>query len=219
MKSYPILFLALALCFPALQGCGGSDEEDVAREAAEEATREANDAVAGANEAAEALSNMFGGTGERAETVDFRSLRDLLPGEAAGLERTDISGEKTGAMGFSVSTSKAEYGQGDERVTLQISDTGGMGGLGMMGLAWFRMEFDRESDSGYERTTRFEGYPAYEKQEESGRLRSELQFIVGERFLVGAEGRGVDVDRLKRAVRAVDLDELEDMRDEGRAES
>lgn len=37
------------------------------------------------------------------DPVDFRSLKELLPSEAAGLERTEATGEKNGAMGFSIS--------------------------------------------------------------------------------------------------------------------
>lgn len=120
--------------------------------------------------------------------------------------------------GFNISRAEGEYRDADDssrRIELQITDAGGFGRMMMFGATWMQMEVDRESSTGYERTTEFEGYPAYEKFEDGNRQRSELQLVVGDRFFVSADGHNVDMDDLKDAVRAIDLDDLEDMRDVG----
>lgn len=170
---------------------------------------------------ADAVGQMFGGEdGERrrVEPVDFRVLRDLLPDEAAGLARADVGGEKTGMAGFTISRAEADYRGEDDpnrRIELQITDAGGIGQMAMLGAAWMHVEVDRESNSGYERTTEFEGYPAYEKVQSGDRPRSELQVVVEDRFFVSAEGQGVEMDEVKDALREMDLRALAAMRDEG----
>jgi type II secretory pathway pseudopilin PulG len=70
---------------------------------------------------------------EPVEPIDFRKLKELLPATAAGLSRTEATGKKNGAMG-------------------------------MMGLAaWSIAEVDKETATGYEKTTKIDGNKAYEK--------------------------------------------------------
>lgn len=142
--------LAVAVLVPAVAGCGPSREEQ-RREAAEEAARdmerraEEGD-LAGAMEAfGNAMERMAGGEG-RAEPVDFRRLRDVLPEEAAGLERTSQSGERGGALGMAVSQAEAVY-EGDDgaRVEVKIVDLGNVPQIAMMGYGWALAEVDRES--------------------------------------------------------------------------
>jgi hypothetical protein len=214
---------ALTFCFIfliAVAGCGGDEsaEPDAAPEAAERNSEGAPDA---ANDPASAitgaLNDAFGGEGGRIETVDFRTLRDLLPEGLDGMERVDASGERAGVAGFSFSQAEGEYrsDDGERRVSLQIVDGGGLTQMTMLGATWMRMDFDRESTDGYERTTEFEGYPAYEKMRTGDRPRSELSFVVADRFLVTANGQNVEMDELKDAVGDIDLGALEGMRDEG----
>jgi hypothetical protein len=116
-------------------------------------------------------------------------------------------------MGMKVSATNARY-EGDEgrSVTIAISDIGGMGSMGAMGAAaWAMTEFDRTTQTGYDRTSRFDGFKAMESlSRDGGRLRTELSIIVGERFLVQMEGREVEMDVLKDAARRLRLRDLED---------
>jgi hypothetical protein len=202
---------------PAI-GCGSDDpaeaERDVAAERDAERERAADDPV---SSVVGALGEAFGG-GQSVESVDFRTLRDLLPDELDDMERVDASGERTGVAGFSFSQAEGEYrgDDGDRRISLQIIDGGGLAQMTMLGASWMQMEVDRENSDGYERTTEFEGYPAFEKVRTGARPRSELSFVVAERFLVTANGQNVEMDELKDAVEEIDLDELEDLREKGR---
>jgi hypothetical protein len=213
--------LAFCLLFLPFIGCGSDTGEprdsDAARDVrdGERAPRADPDDIAGS--IADAFGDAFGGEGRAAETVDFRALRDLLPEELDDFERTDASGERAGIAGFSFSQAEGEYrsDDGERQISLQIVDAGGIGQMTMLGASWMQLDVDRESSDGYERTTEFEGYPAFEKLRSGDRPRSELQLVVAERFFVSANGQNVEMDDLKDALEEIDFDELEDLRDVG----
>jgi hypothetical protein len=221
--------LSVALLL-SLTGCfGGSADEPAPNDSADEVRQadtaerntgtlgrigEARRAMEGIRGAAEAMRQNEG----TAEAVDFRALRETLPETVAGMERTDASGERRNMGGFSMSTAKGEYEGDDGKLEISVVDAGGAGPLAALGAAWLIAGVDRESSTGYERTTRFASYPAYEKVEDRGRgVRSELQFVVADRFFVTVKGSDVDMAALHAAAGQIDTRALEGMRDEGRA--
>lgn len=156
----------------------------------------------------------------KVEPVNFRKLRVLLP-EAVGdsLERTAMEGQTGGAMGMNVSTTEATYesggeGTGRHRVEIKITDMGAMSGFGAMGFGWAMMNIDKESSSGYEKTTEHAGYKAHEKYDRN-RRRGEMQVLVADRFVVEVTGRDVEMDAVKDALGQIDLSALAAMKDEG----
>ncbi len=87
-------------------------------------------------------------------TVDFRTLKALLPADADGLPRKEATGEKDGAMGFTFSTATGTYANADDSEHIELSIIDGGGSPMMMGLAaWSMMEVDKETEHGYEKTT------------------------------------------------------------------
>ena len=218
--------VALALVFAL--GCGPSAEEKRAAEAQkeaeqlaknmEEAGKQVGEAAAEGGEnlgaALEQMGKAMGG-GEGVEPVDFRDLKALLPESVAGLAREDASGEKSAAFGVKVSLAEAEYSndQGNT-IHLKITDTGTMKGIAAAAYAWAYTEFDRETDSGYEQTMKFEGHRAFEKFD-SADSRGELHVIVADRFIVEGDSYGVKMDDLKSAVKQVDLGKLAAMKSQG----
>ena len=152
----------------------------------------------------------------KVETVDFRELKALLPESLRGMKRTTATGEKNGAMGIQISSAEGQYASDDGKsVTVTIADIGSVTGLaGMATYAWASTEIDRESDGGYEKTTMFKGFKAIEKYNKQSRS-GELSVLVGGRFVVGAEGNGIDMDALKSALGNVDLRKLDRMKGHG----
>jgi type II secretory pathway pseudopilin PulG len=147
------LMIGSMLAF-ALNSCGGNEKEQK-----EEEPANALEAIQQMAKEAEEMQNK-----EPVEPIDFRKLKELLPATAAGLSRTEATGKKNGAMGFSFSQAEGKYGEGDSSIEIQILDTGGIGGMGMMGLAaWSIAEVDKETATGYEKTTKIDGNKAYEK--------------------------------------------------------
>jgi hypothetical protein len=152
-------------------------------------------------------------TREPVDPVDFRKLKELLPEEIAGFKRTEASGEKEGAMGFTISRAEARYkGDGDATLKLEILDTGGIAGVATMALAaWTMADIDKETETGYEKTTKLEGYKAYEKynsQDKSG----ELNVLIADRYVVNVNGNNVSVEQLKSVLADLDLEKLGELK-------
>ncbi|MDX1420054.1 MAG: hypothetical protein R3181_08815 [Rubricoccaceae bacterium] len=216
--------LALIAVLLVALGCGPSEEErrqQEMEEAAErlgEAAEQMGEAASGdLASAMEAMGEAMSGSGEgSADPVDFRRLKEVLPAEAAGLQRTSHTGERTGAMGMTFSQAEADY-EGDDgaRVDVKVMDLAGVPTFGMLGFAWTMAEMDRETDTGYERTMTYRGHRGYEKYDSADRS-GEMQLIVADRFAVEARGRNVDMDRIQAVVDDIGLRELEGMRNEGR---
>lgn len=145
------------------------------------------------------------------EPVDWRDLRDLLPDRLAGMERTSVDGETSEALGLHVSSVEVEYESDDADLTVHLVDLGSLSGVVSEGLDWLDARVDKGGDWGYERSTTYHGYSAFEKMHRDRReTRLETQILVGDRFVVAIEmeGRGLDEDALDAVREAIDLDRL-----------
>ena len=176
-----------------------------------EAAQKAGDTGAAAAAAMNGLGLLMGG-GTHAEPVDTDALKPLVPDSFAGLEKTRSSSAKNGLAGLMMSEAKASYSDKANRtVDLEITDTGGAAAL--VGLAsWAQGE--SEDDSGTERTSKQNGRLVHERTSKKGGS-NEFTIVVADRFVVKAEGRGVDLNQLKSAVSGLDLGKLESMKNVG----
>lgn len=197
---------------------GGKTEEDAQRvnealqklnqlgEQAKRADPPAKSAApADVGQALGAVGQVLAG-GKNIEPVDFRDLKALLPETLAGLPRSSASGERGEGMGIKASHAKAQYGDGQREIELEITDLGTMSGLANL-AASFNPKLAREDDQGYERTTTVQGQLVHEKFQNRGR-RGELAVIVGNRFSVELKGRDIDMEALRGALAQIDLKHL-----------
>ena len=216
--------LALSLSFALTTACK-SREQKRAEEAAkqmEEASKKMAEAAksetANLGDAMAAMGAAVSGAnaGRKVETVDYKELKALLPESLPGMKRTDATGEKTSAMGMQISNSEGRYSSDEgSSMTIKITDIGSMTGLaGMAAYAWARVDVDRESDTGYEKTSTFSGYKSHEKYDRQSKS-GEISVLVGDRFVVEADGRNVDADAIKSALGKVDLRKLNSMKGQG----
>lgn len=150
------------------------------------------------------------------EPVDYDDLKKMLPSRLRGFKQIDISGERTSMLGLRLSQAEAEFeGKDDGRIEISIIDFGSVKGIaGKAMLAWMSAEIDNESDDGYEKTTDYKGYKAYEKYSQEDQ-QGKLSVIIEERFLVNVEGSNTDMASIKRAMSAVDLKKLKKLKDFG----
>jgi hypothetical protein len=167
-------------------------------------------------EAAEAamagLGTLLGG-GKSVEAVDIEKLKPLVPETLAGLAKKSSRSDKSGAAGFMVSKTEAEYGDGaGKSIQLEITDMGSASGL--MGLAsWANLQGEKEDQYGTEKTQKVNGRMVHEKSRKSGG--GEYSVVIAERFMVEAKSSSADLNTLKSAVASLDLGKLESMKDEG----
>ncbi len=223
-RKYSLLFFLTLLSF-AMYSCGGSAaEEEQDNDDGIEVTYEdengdqqtvnvnidtdyiqesLSDALQEASNAIRITEN-----GEGVEAMDFRDLKEILPSRLLGMDREKHTGERTSAMGFTLSQAEADYEEDDKNLDVQIVDAGqaGMKKLGM--VAWASVSVDRESDDGYERTTMIDGHKAYEKWDaNSGK--AELIFFYNERYIITLKGYGLEGDDLRKALNRIDYDDLD----------
>ena len=163
--------------------------------------------------AVEGLGTLLGG-GKRVDPIGIDQLRSFVPESFAGLSKTASSAEKTGIAGLMVSKAEAKYGDGaGKNVSLDISDTGGVGGL--MSLAsWAGVESEKDDEDGTEKTQKVGGRLVHERASKKGGT-NEFSIVLGDRFVVSAKGNGVGVNELKSAISGLDLARLESMVDSG----
>ncbi|WP_254562772.1 hypothetical protein [Dyadobacter diqingensis] len=203
MKKRFILTVTFASVF-LLSGCGSKKEE-------EEAKEEPKNAVEALQQFADKAKDMQ--NKEPVDPVDFRKLKELLPEKAAGLSRKEASGEKNGAMGFTISRAEARYSdESNTSVHVEIFDTGGVAGVATMALAaWTMADIDKETENGYEKTTKIEGYKGFEKYNNESKS-GEINVLVADRFVVNVNGDNLTMDQLKSILADIDLDKLSDLK-------
>ena len=177
-----------------------------------EAAQKAGDQQGAATAALEGFATLLGG-GRRVDPISIDQLKPFVPDTFAGLARRSLNTEKTGVAALMVSKARAAYGDGGEkRVTLEISDSGSASGL--MSLAsWATLREEREDDNGSERTHKVDGRLVHEKVSRHGA--NEFSIVLGDRFVVEAQGTGVTLPELKTAVGGLDLRGLESLKDAG----
>ena len=177
-----------------------------------EAAQKAGNQEAAATAAMEGLATLLGG-GHRVDPVGIDELKPFVPDTFAGLARRSLNTEKTGVAALMVSKARASYGDnGQKRVTLEISDSGGASGL--MSLAsWATVREEREDDNGSERTHKVDGRLVHEKVSRGGS--TEFSIVLGDRFVVVAQGTGVTLAELKSAVSGLNLRGLEALKNTG----
>ena len=165
----------------------------------------------------EAMGKMMAtalGSDGQIETLAPERLRAFLPETLSGYSRSSISAERTGAMGFQISTATASYQNGSgNTLDLEITDMGLARGV-MAFAGWFGVEQEKMTDTGFEKTYR-RGKDFFHEQWDSGSGSGEYGTVAGERFIVKISGPAVDIEVHKEAMKGIDLAGLEALKNEG----
>ncbi len=145
--------------------------------------------------------------GSDVKPVDFRKLKEMLPESLPGMKRNDSSGESNEALGIKGSSAIAHYSsESGGRVTVEITDMGSLSGLAGM-AARFDPNTQKETDTGYERTTKVNGqllHERYDRQAKNG----EASVLAGDRFSITVNGSGVEADVIVGALKSIDTARL-----------
>ena len=157
------------------------------------------------NSVKESLESL--GDGEETEVADFRKLKEVLPEKLVGLKRTERGGEKSGIKGFMVAKADATYRDDDRKIEIELIDTGGMA-LAQLGFAaWAKVEIDRESDDGYEKTYTKDGV-RYHEEYDTDRQRGSLKALFQERLILSIEIREMPASTFGKIVKKLDIEDL-----------
>jgi hypothetical protein len=147
--------------------------------------------------------------GRPVHLADPNLLKSYLPDAVAGFNRTDVSTESTGSEGLGAAAAVGTYAKGDARMRLTVSDMGAAGALAGIAGA-FNVQSSHESNGQYEKVGKVDGRMTTESYDRTAR-HGEYSVLVGDRFMVHAEGDGLDMDALKSAVGAIDKGRLESL--------
>ncbi len=146
------------------------------------------------------------------KTVSFKKLQEFLPNiELSGFSRLKPGGGSSSAMGMSSSEAHISYEKGgDISIEVKISDIAGVP-FAQMGMSVIGMtEFENETENGYEKSIKVQGFAGTEKVDKSEDNQScEMMLLVGNRFTVELHGRGTaDVLLLHKLLEDIKLAEL-----------
>jgi len=141
--------------------------------------------------------------------ISHKALKAALPEELPDMKRVSRSGEKSGAFGISVASAEAAYrADNGATITIKVTDTGGMGGLGAMAQAGFAMsEIDRETETGYERSTTYKNYRAVEKYD-SRYEKGSIVIMAENRLNIEVSGNKAKMEQVKGALDLLDIDAI-----------
>ena len=194
-----------------LFGCGkgGDDQNNENRENEKKSgIKSVDDFVENMKEVQKSIEE-----GQKYEVVDFRELKELLPESVGKLNRTNAEGEKSGAMGFTVSRAQGNYNNEDysESIDIEIVDLAGASGMsGLAAWGWAIADIDKENETGYEKTIKYNGHKGYEKYNTQDMYGS-LEVLVSGRYMVTINGSNVPMDFIKASFDEIDLGKLESM--------
>ncbi len=203
--------VALCVVAVAFAGCGKKGDQKQPSQSSQPGQTAAGEAMPDyaklAEENRQALTEM--NQGKVIEAVSGAKLKELLPAELPGMKRASASGERTQTMGMDVSNAEGRYDDGrGAHVTIKFTDVGNMSAQMRLGMAsWATMQYSRESDTGYEKTSTFNGYKAFEKYDTKNK-EGTVSVWVADRFIVEVAGDGVTMDTLKQMLGKVDFKKL-----------
>lgn len=196
---------------------GGNMEEWAKKmESASEELKKAQES-GDAQQQSEAMDKMISaatGNAGPVESLAPERIKAFLPEKLAGLTRSELSAERSGAMGLQVSTAQGTYeDQSGNGLQVEITDMAAVKGI--MGLAgWVGVEQERVTETGYEKTYK-DGQVLVHEQWDRQAGSGEYSLVVGERFNVTVTGSAPDIGILKNAARGIDLEGLAALKDEG----
>jgi hypothetical protein len=159
-----------------------------------------------ANAALGAVGQIIAG-GKDVKPVDFHRLKDMLPESLPGMQRKEASGQSGEAMGLKGSSATARYSDGaGASINIEIADLASLSGLAGL-AAKFDPSMEKETDTGYERTTKVDGQLLHERYDRRARS-GEVDMVIADRFVVTVRGDGVEAATLTASLKQIDLSKL-----------
>lgn len=168
------------------------------------------------------LSNMPDSAQITFDADDADQIEDLTQGEIKPVSAEDLAGlfperigpyskvdSESSTVGEIASTAQASYRWRNYSFDLSIADLTAMGAVASL-LQDSDIQYNRQEDDGYEKLGKVDGRMVHEKWDDSEN-NGTYEILVGDRFMVKAEGNTRQVDGLRAAVNAIDEEDLADL--------
>lgn len=137
-------------------------------------------------------------------------MKALLPESLAGMKRTRFTVGDASMVGLVTGQASYSDDQG-KNVDLTIMDGAGEAGSGMIAMyvMSLSMDMEEETESGFSKNTTVNGYRATVKEERGEDwIRSEINALVSERYLVTLNGSGLSYNDLEGVFGNLDFSRL-----------
>jgi hypothetical protein len=205
-----VVYMVCGLAATTL-ACGQSPEQKKAEEVhkgAEQVQKSAETMAKGLEDMAKGLQGMTGGDPNQkpAEPVNFHELQSAF-GDVSGWVKGKPTGERmTSPVNYS--QAKVTYTKGDASIEQEISDSAFNQMLLIPYSMFLTAGYEKETDDGYEKSTKVGEFPGWEKWDKSAKS-GELSAIVNKRFIVQVQGHNIDDPKMLHDVMAgTDLKKL-----------
>jgi hypothetical protein len=202
----------------ALPACGGDDGDEPSKDdAAKESASDDGDAGGmpteeqmqkQADDTRKALAEAAGG--KEIKAVDPKEMKALLPEAIGAAKRRSAESQRMNQGGMDISQTRASYdpepAEGAQpSFDVEIMDLGNLSGAMAMGFTpWAMTQYERETDTGYEKTTKWKGYPAMEEYDTESK-HGKLEAYVAKRFIVKVTGNDATMEQIHAAMEAIDV--------------
>ena len=206
----PLNAVCCSLSMVVALGCGKSAEEtrvEQAQQGVAQVEKGAEAMAKGLEDLAKGLQGAAGDPNQKpVDPVGFRDLQATF-GDIGGWEKGKPTGERmTSPVNYSLA--RVSYTKGEAEIEEEISDSA----FNQMLLAplsmFLKAGYERETDDGYEKSTKVGEYPGWEKWNSKDK-EGELHALVNNRFIVQVRGRNVDSPAvLQQAMASTDLKKL-----------
>ena len=161
--------------------------------------------------AGKAMGEMMGAmTGGSTAPIPAADLKTMLPESIGDMRRTGFEASGGQAMGIAGSSAKGSYANGERRLELSITDTGGLAGLAAV-AGWANMTMDKETDGKVEKVYKDGARTVHEEYRKDG-SHGEVTVILANGVIVEADGSRVDVETLRKVIAGIDLGRIEAMK-------
>ncbi len=153
-----------------------------------------NNSLQDVNKNIENLKNLIPLTNEE--------LKAVLPEQLLGLKRKELSVGDNAMM--NLSTAEAKYADEDnKRIKVEIVDGAGETGSAMVSIMVMGLNVNKEktTESGFEKSTEINGVKSIVSENKYGdNIKSKIQTVVKNRYLVTLEGEGFTYEELKNTL-------------------
>ena len=174
-----------------------------------DAAPDVNNPLAQLTAAAEQMQKAADGLTKRKPVppVAFGELIEFLPPKVAGMKRQEPKGETTKVGSWQYSQAEVDFDSqdGSRSVDVGIFDYAHIPFLYLPFNALIGMNVAKESTDGYQRSTKIAGFPGFEEWNRSG---SSEALVLGDRFIVKAEARGMGEGAAQKVLEGMDLSGL-----------
>ena len=141
-------------------------------------------------------------TGTHAGTIGRAQLKALVPEKIGAWRRRTLESPLRGAMAVPGDEVTAEFGRGNQRVKLTVTDLGSLDAAARA-AQWTGAPVDRATDTGTEKIYREGSHTVREEFRRAG-SQGEVTLILANGLAIGATGVGVDMTVLKQIALGVD---------------